>query len=148
MNAYYLIPIALGVTVVLQGTLNKQIGSIYGLSVAVLINAAIFFILSLCFLALSFYTPNLVPDFLRAKPLTSPFQWYYLIPGICGFILVLGLPWAFQSIGAGATFILLISSQLLCGFFVDTYFLGNPVNIQKIGGALLSMIGAVLILFS
>lgn len=148
MGFFYLLPMLLGVTVVVQGTMNRQIGAIYGLSTAVLINAAVFFVLSLCFFLVAKYTPSLVPEFLQVKSSDSAFSLKYIIPGSCGFLLVMGLPWAIQNIGAARSFLLLIVAQILTGFVWDFFDSATQPHLLKISGALLTIVGGALILFS
>src|SRR4051794_11523469 len=113
INLYLILPLALGVSVVLQGTINRQMALEYGLGSTVLLNAVVFFILSLGFYLSAKYTPAVVPEFWRMREPTNGFSWSYLLPGVFGFIIVTGLPWAIQNLGPSTTIILLIASQIL-----------------------------------
>lgn len=144
MNAYFSIPVVLGFAVVIQGLLNRWIGVQFGLATAVLINAAVFFVLSLCFYAMAHYTPNLVPEFLQVKSSSEPFKISFLIPGICGFLLVLGLPWALQNIGTAGTFLTLIATQIFVSFLMDLFYFEMPFSIVKAIGAGLIFVGGLL----
>jgi uncharacterized membrane protein YdcZ (DUF606 family) len=144
MNAFLLIPLILGLTVVLQGTLNKKIGESIGLVSAVFINAAIFFILSGILYVVSRWNPSLLPDFLRPKGSLTIEKSWYLVPGICGFVLVTGLPIAIRQLGPAKSFILLISSQILVSLIFD-HILGNNTTGLKVAGALLILIGSMMV---
>jgi len=144
MNPYLLIPFALGVSVVIQATLNRTMGLQYGLAAAVTLNAVVFFVLSLGFYAIAKYTPTIVPEFWRIRPSSEAFSWTYLIPGLCGFFLVIGLPWAIQNLGPSTSFLLLIASQIMMSLGLEFFQQGWTLSGPKLVGALLVIIGAVL----
>lgn len=149
MNFSYFsfMPIVLGAIVVLQGSLNKQIGLQLGLSTAVLINSAVFFLFSLFLFFSTKLYPSLFPEYLRIKPMNENFQTWYLIPGICGFLLVLGLPWSIQKLGVAKSIILLISSQVLIGILWDKFIFHAEPSLLKLVGAVITLLGAILVLW-
>lgn len=140
----FLIPIALGVGVVFQSTINRQMAEPYGLATAVLINAVVFFAFSLFFFFFAKYSTDLVPEFFKPKLETFSFQSFYILPGIFGFALVFGLPWSIKSIGAAPAFILLVAAQIACSVLLDIFYFHNLVNQYKIFGAVLTLCGAVI----
>lgn len=146
-NYFSILPIILGFVVVLQGSLNKQIGTQWGLSTAVLINASVFFLFSIFMYYSTKLFPNFFPDYLRAKPINENFQAWHFIPGLCGFILVLGLPWAIHKIGVAKSMTLLIGSQILMGFIWDKFIYHNEPSLLKLIGAILSLLGAILVMW-
>lgn len=146
MNAYFLLPLALGVTVVAQATMNRTMASAYGLSTVMAINAVVFFVFSVGFFLFAHYNPRLVPDFVQSRQFTAPFLWTYVIPGFCGFLLVLGLPWAIEYAGASNSFLLLIASQIVFSFAWEIWQSGQSPSILKIAGALLISAGSYLII--
>ncbi len=148
MGFYYFLPIALGVTVLTQGILNRQIGAAWGLSTAVLINAAVFFLLSAGLFLLGKYWPGVLPEFLRYRDAGTGFKMTFLIPGICGFILVLGLPWALQNIGPSKSFLLLIASQILASLITDQWIFSQPVPAMKWLGGAITIVGAAVVVLS
>lgn len=143
-NSYLLLPLALGVTVVAQATLNRVFALQWGLAVAVTVNAAVFFVLSLGFLLIAKYTPNILPEFWRYNPTSNGFAWTYLIPGICGFFLVVGLPWSIQNLGPSTSFLLLIASQIIASLCLEYFQDAEGVSARKIIGALFVLAGAYL----
>ncbi len=146
MNIAFFVPLALGVTVVLQATLNRAIGHNHGLATAVLINAVVFFVLSLGFFLTGKYNPDLVPEFLRFRESSVPYSWYYLIPGACGFFLVLGLPYAIHHIGPSLSFLLLIASQVVVSLAFEIYLSGNVPSLLRLMGAALIVVGSILVI--
>jgi transporter family-2 protein len=144
----YLLPLALGVTVVFQATLNRSMASHYGLASAVTLNAAVFFALSLGIFVFAKYNPDLVPDFLQIRRPENQFSWTYLLPGVCGFILVMGLPWSIELIGPSASFLLLISSQILVSLILEATQSPGPLSFPKLVGGFLVLAGSILVMKS
>lgn len=141
----YFLPFFLGILAVMQGGLNRQISREWGLAGATLTNN---FVLLVCGLALFFttrFSPESVPAFFRPKTGLSSFSWWYLLPGLCGFSLVTGLPFTIQRIGATRVFVGLIAAQLLTSLLWDARIENLPVTGTRVLGALLAFGGAVLV---
>ena len=145
MNPYFILPIALGVSVVLQASLNREMALHYGLATAVLLNAAVFLVLSLSLFALGKFAPQYVPGFLQPKASDIPFSWVYIVPGICGFFLVLGLPWALEKIGPSNAFLILIATQIVVSLAIEGYRTQSLPHSLKMTGAVLVIIGGMLV---
>ena len=148
----YAIPVILGIAVVLQGILNRKIGGTIGLSTAVFINALVFLILSAALLATSYLKPHLFPEFLRVPSVSwknaleqsNTSLWLYWVPGFCGFLLVLGVPFAIHSIGPSKTFVVLVSAQIAFSVLLEIA-VQSELNPWKLLGAGLAMAGAYLV---
>lgn len=139
MNSWVsFLPAILGIVVVLQAGLNKKISSQWGVSGAVLLNALVFLVIAGVVYALRL--PNL-----KGEVELKSFNWWYLVPGALGCILVFGGPMAIARWGAVHTFILIISAQLLASLVWDTQVEGMPVSTMRIAGIALAWIGAVLV---
>ena len=141
-----IISLLAGAATVLQGTLNKPIADKWGLSAAILITSLVFLASALIFLAMTLIKPSWFPGYMHFQTFWSSFQLYYLLPGILGFIIVAGIPLSIRGIGAVGTFIIMIAAQLIVGMVVDHFFLDQPVNLKKLGGAVLAVLSAMLIL--
>ncbi len=138
MNSWVsFLPALLGVVVVLQAGLNKKISALWGISGAVLLNALVF--LAIATVAY-FFVPNM-----KGNIELKSFNWWYLVPGTLGCILVFGGPMAIMRWGAVHTFILIISAQLLASLVWDSQVEGMPVSTMRIAGIALAWIGAVLV---
>jgi transporter family-2 protein len=152
MNFYYTIPIILGLSIVTQGAMNQVIGTERGLGFAVMLNASVFFVLSiLLYFFLTRFSTSFsasLANILPVKETTESLKWYYIIPGICGFLIVLGSPLAMGQIGGAAFFVLLILAQILTSLLYDSFIVGSPLNFSKILGALLTFAGAALFISS
>ncbi|MBN8540822.1 MAG: DMT family transporter [Deltaproteobacteria bacterium] len=146
------IPIVLGLGVVIQGLMNRRIGAAIGLTTAVLINAIVFFVLSLAVIGASYIKPELFPEMLR-PPTTSfrdaaqtgPSFWVYWIPGFFGFLLVLGVPFSIQQLGPSKTFIVLIVAQVFFSLLAERLFFDAGFNSMKLIGTLLAVTGAAIV---
>ncbi len=125
-------PLILGSLAVLQAGLNRKAAAAWGLGPTVLLNASI-----LCLLALAAWTLG----FFSGKAQLSDFRWWYLLPGVCGFALVAGLPVSIQKIGALTTFLLLVTAQLVAGALWDLAAGNGALSWQKIVGAALALCG-------
>ena len=130
---------------VIQGVLNRKIGETWGLGSAVLLNALIFFILALALFLAGKWVPESLPPFLRYTD-SRDFKWWYALPGICGFLLVLGLPWSMRSLGASKSIVLLITAQVLTSVLADRFILDAEMSSVKMAGALIAMVGAGLVI--
>lgn len=148
MGFYYFVPIALGVTVLAQGILNRQFGAAWGLSTAVFVNAIVFFVLNGLLFAVAKLWPHILPEFLRYRDAGTGFEWTFLVPGICGFLLVLGLPWALDNIGPSKSFLLLIASQILSSLVADQWIFAQPVSTMKWIGGLITIIGTTMVVMN
>lgn len=141
-----LIPMVLGLTVVTQGAINRRVGADFGLSSAVFLNAFLFFVLSGILLLWAKLAPHQVPEYWRIKDLNmDQARWWYLIPGLCGFLLVLGVPMSLQANGPSKTFILLIASQVVVSLLFEIFIFSTPISNMKLIGALLAAIGAAMV---
>lgn len=139
INFWILVPVFVGGLVILQSVLNKNFGEQFGLSLAVTINATVFLVLSLGLLALSFKF-EFIPEFLKLKMHQYQFSWVHIVPGLCGFLLVLLIPWSILHLGAGLVYILLVASQLLLSALWDTLFHNTPLTPAKVISILLTVI--------
>lgn len=138
MNSWVsFLPALLGVVVVLQAGLNKKISAVWGISGAVLLNALVFLVIAT---VAYFFVPNM-----KGNIELKNFNWWYLVPGTLGCILVFGGPMAIMRWGAVHTFILIISAQLLASLVWDSQIEGMPVSTMRIAGIALAWIGAVLV---
>lgn len=149
MNGYYFLPAIIGLAGVTQGILNRQVSAQWGLAWAVGLNAVLFLIYSAVLLAAVRFFPEVLPDYLRTSFFSfDKFKWWFVIPGLCGFLLVLGIPWSIQMMGPSKTFILFIVAQIVFSLLAEKFFFDAPVSTLKIAGAVLAMAGAALVMWS
>lgn len=131
----YILPALIGIASVMQSVLNRRIGDSLGLTTAVAINATV--LLVLAWATALYYNPSGFKNL-------SDWQWYYLIPGLLGFLVILGLPQSIGKIGVPQTFLVFVTSQIIfsCGY--EYFILHQDINIKKWLGAIVSLIGVLI----
>jgi transporter family-2 protein len=141
---YRFAPALLGVFVVLQAGLNRRMAQAWGLPAAVFLNAAVFAALAA---GLFFYCQSqgeALPEPFRLRSETKALAVWFLVPGICGFLLVVGAPWSLSRFGAVQTFTLLISAQLATSLFWDRLVEGIAISPMRAIGVAVTWIGVLL----
>jgi len=141
---FLLVPVAVGIAAVLQGGLNRQISSSWGLAGAALLNCLVVTTCALlCFVAVRAF-PQYFPEIFRWKPAERP-SWWYLVPGTLGFFLVIGVPFAIQRIGALRVFLIVFVSQTAAALVWDLVVEKIPLGAGRIVGTLLALAGTILV---
>jgi transporter family-2 protein len=136
---FFLIPFVIGGVTVIQSGLNRQIGLKYGWPVAGMINNASGFAMAAVI--------TLILIFVFAGKGVAPardLQWWYFVPGCLGMLFVMGIPLAFDAIGASRTFIILVASQLLFGLLWDRLVLQLEFPLTRFLGVALAWAGALI----
>lgn len=149
MNSYIILPMLIGLAGVAQGILNRQVSASWGLTWAVGLNAVLFIVYSAVLLVVMQFAPQVLPEYLRVSTFSmEKFKWWFVLPGLCGFLLVLGIPWSIQMMGPSKTFILFIVAQIVFSLLAEKFFFDSSVPILKIAGAFLAIAGAALVIWS
>lgn len=139
------IPLLVGTIVIFQGVTNKAIGNNIGLGKAVLINAFITLILATALqYFISNYPGSFPKIFVSKTPGSLDFKWWYIIPGICGLLIILGFPFAIYHLGAAKATILIIAAQVIVSTLWDIYVGKVPITTYKAIAAALAL-GSVLL---
>ena len=145
MRSLVVLPFFLGVIAVLQGTLNGRLSQTVGLGGAVLLNSAVVMVASLaCWFLIRAY-PQAFPASFAMSGAWKDLAWWFPVTGLFGFAFVLGLPYAFEKVGAFQVVLGLMASQLLAGLLWDRFALGSPITATKVFGAGLAIVGAWLV---
>lgn len=142
MKLNFLLPMALGALVVFQGVMNRQIGEVKGLSFAVFMNAVVLVTVASTVLAGLFVWGQQAPDYLRPQ-LNPVWRWWYILPGLMGFMLVFNVPISMRGLGAFPTIVSMLLGQLLCSFIWDALAAGS-FNITRLAGLILTALGTYL----
>ncbi|MDO8349096.1 MAG: DMT family transporter [Planctomycetota bacterium] len=144
MSTELLVPLVLGVAAVLQATCNREIAVHTGLPAAAALNMLVATLAALAFAA--YCAIRQAPDgLLRWPPDVTAFRWWWLLPGLVGFLIVLGLPWAVQRLGALSTFVVLVGAQVLASALWDRLHAGIPFSLPRVAGAVCTVIGITLL---
>ena len=145
MKPILLVPVTVGTVVVLQAGINRLVATRYGLPVAVLLNASMFLATAAGLWAFARWRGTGMPPGLGLPPDAPPFQLqaWYLIPGICGFLAVLGGPLAMAQLGALRTFVVVIAAQVVASAAWDWAVLHQPPGWQRVTGGALAVAGVI-----
>lgn len=137
-----LVAFALGCVAVVQASLNRRIAGQIGLAPAVLLNGAI---VAVCagafyFAARRGWVPGMVSS-------DAKLAWWWLVPGVLGFALITGLPWAIARVGALQVFVVAVAAQMIASLAWDALVEGIPVNALRATGAVVCVAGVALALY-
>lgn len=137
---FWCLPVLIGIAAVIQGGMNREIGSKYGWVMATLLNNVVSLTIAFAIALVLFF---------RERPVleASAWSWSYLIPGALGVFFVLGLPYAIEGLGASRAIILLVASQVAVSLLWDLWVLDVAIPATRWGGAILAIAGALLASF-
>ena len=135
----------LGSAAVLQAGMNRHILEHWGILPAVLLNSLVFISVSVTLYWISSLFPTLFPGFFKLSSAFTQFKWWYFLPGLFGFFLVMMLPIAISQLGATKTFIYLIIAQMLSSLIWDMYQESTPLTLIRVIAVLFAVISIALI---
>lgn len=139
----YLIPISVGIVSILQAGMNRQMGEDFGLFKTLLIGNVFILLLNLVLLlgSTSWFGPE---SFLSSKGSMLPFKWWYLFPGLCGLVIIIGFPLGISRLGAIKVTVTVVAVQLIASGFWDYFKESQEIGPFKILSMLLT-VGAVVL---
>jgi bacterial/archaeal transporter family-2 protein len=141
-----ILPFLLGAASIVQSSLNKAIGETKGLSTACVVNGAVVVCASLLVFIVSYLFPQYFAEVITFNQANKwIFKWWYLIPGLLGFIAIFVIPLEMIKIGALPVFLGVIAGQIVFSLLYDYYFQKTPIETIRIVGAILTFVGAVLV---
>lgn len=129
---YLLFPFLVGLCTVVQGALNREISEKWGLSWALVWTSIVVLVLTLIMT---------VTPYFPGKITWSDYKWWYVIPGLCGFLIIVGIPFSIGKIGALNTFLVIIASQIIVSGAWDRIVEGMTLSWTRMLGAFVTMIG-------
>lgn len=133
----------LGSLLVFQPVFNRLILEHKGLGFAVLLNGTVLTVFASILCLFIFFMPERFPSLMRFK-VGGLFEWWFLLPGFFGILIVSGTPLLIKNIGASSTVILMLSGQLITSFLWDTFAEGQAFRTMRLIGAILAFCGAYL----
>jgi bacterial/archaeal transporter family-2 protein len=131
-----------GMFAVIQSGLNKMISDEWGFSSALLLNGVVFLVFNLLLFSVVYFQPGIFPAEFRLQGSLSNFKLWWVLPGICGFMLVLGLAVAFSQVGAVQAIVICIAAQIICSMLWDLMVEGKEVGMARIAGTVITFVGA------
>lgn len=148
MKWTFLIPIAVGISGILQGGFNRNMSEPLGLAHSLLIGNILVLIYSLVFYFGVVKYPEFFPEFFKVRAPLSTFKWWYIIPSICGFVIISGIPIGISKIGAVKVTVLIVVAQMMTSIIWDLMVDKVPMNTMKSLGLLFSIIAVACTLYS
>ena len=131
-----------GMFAVIQSGLNKIISDEWGFSSALLLNGTVFLVFNLLLFSVVYFQPGLFPAEFRLQGSFSNFKLWWVVPGLCGFMLVLGLAVAFSQVGAVQAIVICIAAQIVFSLLWDVLVGGQNVSMIRVVGTVVTFIGA------
>jgi transporter family-2 protein len=138
------IPLFIGSLGILQGAVNKQIAQSIGLTQAVLLTNFIALALCVILFILARKTNLITLDILQVNQ-SFTFKWWYVFPGIMGFLIIAGVPYAIGKFGALTVTIGLVAAQMGTSVLWDIFVEKIPLNSIKVIGVFLGMLSTFLV---
>jgi len=148
MSLIKILPLILGGAIVIQARLNKTIAETNGLSTAGMINGVLVAVFAVAVFVLSYCYPAYFPEIIPfQKNKGQSFQWWYFLPGIIGFSLVMIIPLVIMGMGTLPVFLGIIAGQIIVSIFWDAYYDNIPIDSARVIGAVLTFVGAMLVVW-
>lgn len=138
------IAVCIGVATVLQGSLNRIISGQHDLAMAVLLNSIIYIAGAGTLFLISRKYGDWLPVFLKPRGGVEALSWWYLIPGLCGLVIVVGMPIAIMKMGTFQMFVIIIAIQLAGSLLWDKFVEQIPPTPIRVFGACLAFVSVVL----
>lgn len=145
MSLAIFISITMGIASLLQGGINRQIASQWGFVGAAFLNTLVILVIVSALYVASRWYPDLLPKVLHDRGSFSRIQWWYIIPGLAGLFLILGMPWVISKIGALNLFMGFVSAQLAGSLIWDACMEGIPLSAIRVTGVALSFVAVWLV---
>lgn len=141
---FYILPLFAGMCMATQSGINSQLKiTVNNPWITVVIS---FLVGSAAILLIAFATKQPMPSW----ELIQTIPWYQYMGGLLGVCFVLIAILSAPVIGAAPMFALIVAGQLLAALFFDHFgligFKTNPINLVKVLGIVMVIVGAYLII--
>jgi uncharacterized membrane protein YdcZ (DUF606 family) len=137
------ISVVLGFATVIQSGINRHVSKDWSLNEVAFFNNGIVLIISLTAFLSAKYLTNITPNIFKLKGTMPEFQWYFIIPAICGWFIVMYFPFAISKIGAAKVFIIVVAAQMTGSLVWDYYMEDIGLTTLRISSALLAIAAVV-----
>lgn len=134
----------IGAATIFQGGFNRQLLKQWDLATILLVNFAVNMVCAAVLFAVSRRLPAYLPELFRPRGALTSAPWWILIPGLCGLLIVIGMPIAIMKLGAFRTIIIVVAVQLAVSIGWDLVVDQIVISPLRVIGALLACIGVVL----
>lgn len=144
LSPIHFLPLFIGTIIVLQSGINREMAIHLGLAQTILFSSIVALVITVGWFFWVKLYPSFSPDFFHLKG-SFAFRWWYLFPGIFGFLIIVLAPFSFFKIGALETVIGIMFAQILVGLLWDVYVEGATVNLYRILAIVFSGVSLVFV---
>ena len=139
--------LAIGAVSVLQATLNRRIGAEIGLGGAVLLNALVMCSTAAVVVTALTATGTALLGHGTVLGLEGlrQWSWWWVLPGLFGLAIVIGLPMMVERVGALTVFVGLVTAQTVTGLVWDAIEEGIPVTPTRALGVVAAIAAVLLV---
>lgn len=141
----FLFPVLAGLSIVLQGTLNRQVSTQIGLASTVFVNGLVFLFFTGGLWFLIRYGFISGGSLFVAKPIET-LGWLEILPGIFGCFIVYMTPLAITHLGPNLTFSIIICTQLAVSVVWESIEQKSVPNVATFAGVAVMLLGVFLLL--
>lgn len=145
MSLAVFLSLLMGAASLFQGGLNRHIATQWGFVGAAFLNTLVILVVVSTIYGISRWYPDVLPKVLQDKHSFSNISWWYVIPGLSGLFLILGMPWVISKIGALKLFLGFVAAQLVGSVIWDACMEGIPVTTIRVAGVALSFLAVWLV---
>lgn len=135
-----------GLCIVLQNGWNRRLAEPLGLATTLVWNSLAVLALSVALYAIAVARPGWVPEIFHPTASRFASDWRAPLPGIAGFLIVAGMPWAISRLGAVSVLSVVIAVQIGAAALWDLLVEGIALTPARVLGSLLALAGALLAL--
>lgn len=126
-----------------QAGMNKVVADSLGFTFSLLFNGCFFLLFNLLFFMIVYVKPQAFSSEFAIKFALNEFKWWWVVPGLMGFILVMGLAVSVGRIGAVKTIVISIAAQIIASILWDVFQGGQPIHNLRLIGAGITLLGAI-----
>lgn len=138
MYFYWLIAGLVGVSIVMQNGISREISKVLPLPHVIVLNSALTLLLSALFLVgFVFFSSDS-----ESVSWSSALSWRPVFAAFCGWLIITGMPFVISKIGALKTISVVIAVQLGTALLWDMKVEGLSISYQRIIGAIGTLLGA------
>lgn len=144
MGLIVFLPFLVGALAVLQGNLNRLVAAKHGLAWAMALNTVVFTLACGVLIAAVRLVPSAFPAGFAWRPEGYRFAVWHLLPGLCGFALVAGIPFAIAHLGAVRVFVGVVVAQVVASVVWEAFIDGQRPTPTRLLGVGLALGGVLL----